>query len=216
MPRPSNRRTAAPGRGNNPKLAVATPAARQAVVYARVSSREQEREGFSIPAQQALLKKYAADNGFAIVEEFIDVETAKKSGRSSFTKMLAMLKKKGDKAPVVLVEKTDRLYRNLKDWVALDEMKVDVHFVKEGIVVSEESRSSEKFIHGIKVQWAGRRSRLEDQPSAGRTWKSPKLTYAVLQIDQHEARSERSGQRSAHVVPQSPGPRGGSEERAGS
>jgi len=154
MPRPSNRRTAAPGRGNNPKQAVATPAARQAVLYARVSSREQEREGFSIPAQQALLKKYAADNGFAIVEEFIDVETAKKSGRASFTKMLAMLKKKGDKAPVVLVEKTDRLYRNLKDWVALDEMRVDVHFVKEGIVVSEESRSSEKFIHGIKVLMA--------------------------------------------------------------
>ena len=72
-----------------------------------------------------------------------------------------MLKKKGPKAPVVLVEKTDRLYRNLKDWVALDEMRVDVHFVKEGIVVSEESRSSEKFIHGIKKPSAPRRTRPE-------------------------------------------------------
>ena len=36
------------------------PARTQAVVYARVSSKEQEREGFSIPAQLKLLKEYAA------------------------------------------------------------------------------------------------------------------------------------------------------------
>ena len=153
MPASKHRRSARPGRGNNAKEAE-SPTGKQAVLYARVSSREQEREGFSIPAQQAILKKYANDNGFAIVQEFIDVETAKKTGRTAFTQLLALLKKKGPKAPVVLVEKTDRLYRNLKDWVALDELKVDVHFVKEGIVVSEESRSSEKFIHGIKVLMA--------------------------------------------------------------
>jgi hypothetical protein len=46
---------------------------------------------------------------------------------------------------VLLVEKTDRLYRNLKDWVTLDELDVDIHFVKEGTVLSPESRSAEKF-----------------------------------------------------------------------
>ena len=153
MPPSKTRRSSRPGRGNHAKEAD-VPTGKRAVLYARVSSREQEREGFSIPAQQAILKKYANDNGFAIVQEFIDVETAKKTGRTAFTQLLALLKKKGAKAPVVLVEKTDRLYRNLKDWVALDELKVDVHFVKEGIVVSEESRSSEKFIHGIKVLMA--------------------------------------------------------------
>ena len=154
MPPTKTRRTARPGRGNNATHVAATPALRQAVLYARVSSREQEREGFSIPAQQTILKKYASDNGFAVIEEFIDVETAKKSGRAAFTRMMALLKKRAAKPPVVLVEKTDRLYRNLKDWVALDELKVDVHFVKEGIVLSDESRSSEKFIHGIKVLMA--------------------------------------------------------------
>ena len=33
---------------------------KQAVIYARVSSKEQEKEGFSIPAQLKLLKDYAA------------------------------------------------------------------------------------------------------------------------------------------------------------
>ena len=55
---------------------------------------------------------------------------------------------------ILLVEKTDRLYRNLKDWVTLDELDVEIHFVKEGVVLSRDSRSSEKFMHGIKVLMA--------------------------------------------------------------
>ena len=50
------------------------PARRHAVIYARVSSKEQEKEGFSIPAQLKLLKEYAAAQGFAVAQEYIDVE----------------------------------------------------------------------------------------------------------------------------------------------
>ena len=124
-----------------------------AVLYARVSSKDQEKEGFSIPAQQKLLRTYAEEKGFVVKEEFTDVETAKKAGRTSFGKMLAWLKKNST-CKVILVEKTDRLYRNLKDWVELDGMDLEIHLVKEGIVLSDESRSSEKFIHGIKVLMA--------------------------------------------------------------
>ena len=35
-----------------------------ALVYARVSSREQEREGYSIPAQRKLLADYARSHGY--------------------------------------------------------------------------------------------------------------------------------------------------------
>ena len=55
---------------------------------------------------------------------------------------------------MLLVEKTDRLYRNLKDWVTIDELDVEIHFLKEGVVLSRDSRSSEKFMHGIKVLMA--------------------------------------------------------------
>jgi predicted site-specific integrase-resolvase len=54
----------------------ADPARRHAVIYARVSSKEQEKEGFSIPAQLKLLKDYAAAQGFTVAQEYIDVETA--------------------------------------------------------------------------------------------------------------------------------------------
>jgi site-specific DNA recombinase len=129
------------------------PACKRAVIYARVSSKEQEKEGFSIPAQLKLLKEYGSANGFTVAQDYIDVETAKQTGRTSFDEMVAYLKAHPS-VRVMLVEKTDRLYRSLKDWVTLDELDVEIHFPKEGVVLSPESRSSEKFMHGIKVLMA--------------------------------------------------------------
>src|SRR5437870_11186885 len=84
------------------------PARKQAVIYARVSSKEQEKEGFSIPAQLKLLKEYAAAQGFSVAQEYVDAETAKQTGRAAFGEMVAYLK--GHPAVrVMLVEKTDRL-----------------------------------------------------------------------------------------------------------
>ena len=123
------------------------------VIYARVSSKEQEREGFSIPAQIELLEKYASKQNFNICEKFIDIETAKKSGRTNFVKMLSYLKKHKD-IKTILVEKTDRLYRNLPDYVTIDGLNLDLHFVKENVVLNNNSHSSEKFMHLIKVGMA--------------------------------------------------------------
>ncbi len=121
------------------------------VLYARVSSKDQEREGYSIPAQLRLLHEYAAHKGFVIDYEFTDVETAKESGRTNFGEMLAYLKKHLGACRTILVEKTDRLYRNIKDYATVDELNVEIHLVKENEVISRESKSSEQFVHGIKV-----------------------------------------------------------------
>jgi site-specific DNA recombinase len=125
----------------------------QAVIYTRVSSKEQEKEGFSIPAQQKLLRGYAAEQRFDVIRDFVDIETAKRAGRTAFGEMIAFLKRNA-KCRTVLVEKTDRLYRNLKDYVILDDLDLDIHLVKKGQILSHDSRSSEKFMHGIKVLMA--------------------------------------------------------------
>ena len=83
----------------------------------------------------------------------MDVETAKQAGRGGFGEMLAFLKATPS-CRTILVEKTDRLYRNIKDWITVDDLEFEVHFVKEGAVASKESRSSDKFMHGIKVLMA--------------------------------------------------------------
>jgi DNA invertase Pin-like site-specific DNA recombinase len=138
-------------KSNSPK----TPSAgrRGAVLYARVSSKDQEKDGFSIPAQQKLLRAYAAEQDLRVLQEFTDVETAKQTGRTSFGAMLGFLHQ-NPTCRTVLVEKTDRLYRNLKDWVQVDELDLEVHFVKGNVVLAPDSRSSEKFMHGIKVLMA--------------------------------------------------------------
>jgi len=123
---------------------------RNAVLYARVSSREQEQEGYSIQAQQRLLRAYAEKQGFAIVREFVDVETAKATGRKAFGEMLTHLRRlKGEH--IVLVEKTDRLYRNFEDQVTLEKLNPEIHFVKTGNILSKNAKAQTKFMHGIEM-----------------------------------------------------------------
>src|SRR5260370_2515093 len=114
----------------------------QAVLSARVSSKEQEEEGFSLSAQIRPLREYAAHNGITIIRDFVDVESSKTGGRAGFTEMVAFLRKHPG-CRTILVEKTDRLYRNLKDYVTLDELGVTIHLVKENKVVGPNSKSSE-------------------------------------------------------------------------
>jgi len=124
-----------------------------AVLYKRVSSKDQE-EGFSLAAQGELLEAYAKEHGFKVAARFEESETAKAGGtRPAFAKMVEFLHPR-TASTVLLVEKTDRLYRNLKDWITLDDLKVEIHFVKEGTVISPTSHSSQKFLHGIKVLMA--------------------------------------------------------------
>jgi site-specific DNA recombinase len=127
--------------------------AKRAVGYVRVSSKEQDKEGFSIPAQQKLLAQYAQGERLTIAKEYIDIETAKQAGRANFEEMVRYLRSHRN-VRIILVEKTDRMYRNIKDWVTLDELDIEIHFVKEGVVISRDSKSSEKFVHGIKVLMA--------------------------------------------------------------
>jgi len=124
-----------------------------AVLYARVSSKDQEREGFSIPAQQKLLRAYAQEHHLTVAREFVDVETAKQAGRVSFGELIAYLKATPT-CRTILVEKTDRLYRNFRDYVTLEDLRVTIHFVKEHAVLSPDSRSSDKLMHDIKVAMA--------------------------------------------------------------
>jgi DNA invertase Pin-like site-specific DNA recombinase len=76
----------------------------RAVLYARVSSKEQEKDGFSIPAQQKLLRHYAAENAIHVAKSFTDMETAKRSGRTGFGEMIVFLRRTPS-CQIILVEK---------------------------------------------------------------------------------------------------------------
>lgn len=126
---------------------------KKAVLWVRVSSDEQQK-GYSPEAQLKLLKEYSIKQRFSIDKVFNETESAKQSEfRNSFKAMLDYVNTKD--IPVIVVEKTDRLYRNFKDYVYLDELieqkNLEIHLVKENEVMSRSSSSHQKFIHSIKV-----------------------------------------------------------------
>ena len=125
----------------------------EAVIYTRVSSREQQQEGFSLGAQSKLLREYAERNGFQVVKAFEDVETAKASGRTHFSEMVTWFKRNRS-CRVLIVEKTDRLYRNFRDAVTVEDLEIETHFVKENATVSKDSRSQTRLIQGIHLVMA--------------------------------------------------------------
>ena len=118
------------------------------VIYTRVSSKEQE-EGFSLDAQEEILRKYANAKEFQITHEYREVHSAKAPGRPKFQHMLDYLRVNPE--TVVLVEKTDRLSRNWPDYLTICGLQVEIHLVKESRIIDKNSTSNDIFIQGIMV-----------------------------------------------------------------
>lgn len=90
--------------------------AEKAVSIARVSSKRQEDEGYSLPAQKKLLETYAIDRGLKVLRTFEIAETASKSQqRKIFQSAMRYIEENDVKH--LLVEKVDRHVRNLHDAV---------------------------------------------------------------------------------------------------
>ncbi len=134
----------------------------KAVMYIRVSSKEQEQEGFSLDAQLKFLSDYARAHNMEVVHTYMDVESAKTAGRTEFGQLVQFLQSQqslpsgSSFCQTVLVEKTDRFYRNVEDMVIIRDLGVTLHLAKENVVISPGSRSHEKFVHGLNVLLAER------------------------------------------------------------
>lgn len=87
----------------------------KAIIYARVSSKEQEVSGFSIPAQIDILNKYCSDHNFEVIKIFTESHSAKETGtRPVYNEMIKFLRKQKTRYHLVY-EKNDRLLRNEYD-----------------------------------------------------------------------------------------------------
>lgn len=129
-----------------------------AVILARVSSRSQEEEGYSLDSQLKLLRGYCHKNKLTIVKEFKVAETASKQhSRIIFQEMIRYLKK--EKINHLAVEKTDRLTRNMRDAVTIDDWleaneERRLHAVKENLLLHKNARSDVKFTWSIYLAFA--------------------------------------------------------------
>ena len=127
----------------------------KSVIYARVSSKEQEETGYSLPAQEKLITEYSVRKELEIDKLFSIAESASGAKqRKVFTDMMAYLSKK--KINILLCEKVDRITRNFKealvinDWLEEDPNR-QIHFVKQNLVIHKNAKSDEKFRWDIEI-----------------------------------------------------------------
>ena len=161
----------------------------KAVILARVSTKEQEEQGHSLPAQIRRLQEYAKKKDFEIVETFSFHESAGDKIRKKFEEVVAYIRSHKD-TKVILCENVDRATRNFKDAVDLDEMRrkegLEIHFVQDGFFINKDATGNQMFMWEAKVflakQYLNRLSddvkRSYEQKIQNKEWiTKPKIGY---------------------------------------
>ncbi len=108
------------------------------VIWARVSSREQS-EGYSLDAQIRINRDRAEREGWSVLREFVIAESARRgAARVAFNEMYAWVKKNARRLKIhaVLAHKLDRICRNMRDAVRMQELE-DTVGVKLAFVDNE-------------------------------------------------------------------------------
>lgn len=103
-------------------------------------------EGQSIPAQLEKARDYAKRKELTVLSEYQFDESSIKDKRVKFDQVIAQIKRCKSKIALI-VETVDRLQRSFKESVMLDEHrksgKLELHFIRENLVIHQESNSSE-------------------------------------------------------------------------
>ncbi|HYK03841.1 MAG TPA: recombinase family protein [Thermoanaerobaculia bacterium] len=120
-----------------------------AVAYARVSTAEQESGGYSIAAQKRLLTEYARKLGITIVEWFVEARSGKPGGDRREFRRLCTYVQAHPTVRIVLCEKTDRWARNLSDAEVVERCNLELHLVREHLVISPTAPTNQHLQHEI-------------------------------------------------------------------
>ncbi len=179
------------------------------VAFARVSSKAQEDEGYSLDAQLKLIHKYCKVSGLNVVAEFRISETASKhEQRKVFREMLTSANKHN--AAHLVVEKTDRLTRNMRDAVVVDDWleadeKRRLHMVKEGLVVHKRARSDERLMWNIYLAFARKQvDNLREEAMKG--W-AEKLTQGWMPaLPPHGYKTVAENAKKIHIIDEEKAP----------
>lgn len=127
------------------------------IILARVSTEEQLKDGQSIPAQLAKAREYCERKELEITSEYQFDESSTKDQREKFEKVLEEIRKSKETIALV-VETIDRLQRSFKESVILDELrkqdKVELHFLRESLVISKSSNSADLIRWDMGVMFA--------------------------------------------------------------
>ncbi len=90
---------------------------KKAVIYCRVSTKEQVDEGNSLITQEKNCRDYALKNGYEVVQIYIEQgESAKTADRTELKKLMSFCALKKNQVNAVIAYKIDRISRNTDDY----------------------------------------------------------------------------------------------------
>ncbi len=129
----------------------------KSIILARVSTKEQQEEGQSIPAQTRRMVDYCCNRSFEAPEVFQITESSSKDTRKEFEKVIKFIKE--SKQPIALIVETiDRLQRSFRESVTLDDFrkegKLELHFIRENLVLNKNSNSADLLRWDMGVMFA--------------------------------------------------------------
>jgi len=111
-----------------------------AIVYVRVSTKEQAEQGFSLEGQEKECGKFAYNNGYEVDKVFVERgESAKTQDRTELQHLIKYAVENKKKLSFLIVWKLDRLTRNL-----LDQMELVNKFSSFGIRVLSATENNDQ------------------------------------------------------------------------
>jgi DNA invertase Pin-like site-specific DNA recombinase len=127
---------------------------KKAVIYCRVSTKEQAEEGNSLNSQLRLCKEYAIKNHYEVVAEFIEQgESAKTADRPQLQQLLSFCSVKKNGIDAVIAYKIDRISRNTDDYsqirLLLKRYKVEIKSTTEYFEDTPAGRFMENIIANV-------------------------------------------------------------------
>lgn len=172
----------------------------KAIIVARVSTEEQREAGNSLPAQIHKMESYCKAKKLEIKETFSFDESAYKTKRDEFDKIIEYINNTKEKVAVCF-DKVDRLSRNIFDKrVALLYEKainnqIELHFVSDGQIINDKMNAGDKFAFGMKLGLSKYYSdaisdnvmRALDQKRRVGEWSGPvRLGYLNVSLDKEK------------------------------
>ena len=126
------------------------------IIFARVSTDRQEKEGLSLEdIQLPKMREYAEEKDIEIVAEYAIGETGGGyKERKKFKEMVEFLKTHKEVSEVIAF-RVDRITRNFRDAVVMDELRLNygkhIHCIDERIILHKDSRANDLSTWNFKV-----------------------------------------------------------------
>ncbi len=166
-----------------PKDVLETQSERKAIIFARVSTARQEKEGLSLKEIQVpAAVEYAEKHNLKIVKTFAIGETGGQyKSRVEFNKMVEYAQSHSEVTDIISL-RVDRITRNFHDAVAIDDLRLKygkrIHFTVDNLILDANSSSNDLLQWDVKVMVA--RNYLEGVREYGNTTKQTKLERGEL------------------------------------